>query len=137
MQNVNVEYINPEGLPKNPGFSQAVVTSGAVKTIYIGMQNAVDSTGIVVGRGDVAAQTEQALKNLQACLEATVASPENLVMWNIYLCAGQPIQPAFAAFQKWWGTRVNPPANTVLFVSGMPVPEFLVGIDAVAVVSVG
>lgn len=32
----NVEYINPDGLSKNPAFSQIVTTQGSGKTIYIG-----------------------------------------------------------------------------------------------------
>jgi hypothetical protein len=41
-----VEHINPEGLTKNPAFSQAVVVTGPAKTIYVGGQDAVDGSGI-------------------------------------------------------------------------------------------
>jgi enamine deaminase RidA (YjgF/YER057c/UK114 family) len=49
----SVEYLNPEGLHKNPAYSQAVVTTGNVRTVYVGGQNAVDASGEVVGRGNM------------------------------------------------------------------------------------
>ncbi len=130
----SVQYINPEGLPRNPAFTQAVVVTGPVKTVYIGMQNAVDRARNIVGKGDIKAQTEQTLKNLQACLEAAGAKPEHLIHWNIYIAQGQPIQPGLEAGMRWWGNRPNPPANTVIFVPAFSPPDFLVGIDAIAVV---
>jgi enamine deaminase RidA (YjgF/YER057c/UK114 family) len=129
-----VEYLNPAGLPRNPIYTQVVAVTGPVRTVYIGMQNAVDASGTIVGRGDIAAQTAQVLQNVQTCLEAAGAAPEHLVHWNIYAVQGQPIMPAVAVFQRWWGDRPRPPANSVVFVQEMTPPEFLVGIDAVAVV---
>ncbi len=130
----SVEYINPEGLPKNPAFTQVVVASGPVKTVYIGMQNAVDGARNIVGKGDIAAQTEQTLKNVQVCLEAAGAKPEHIVMWTIYIAQGQSIQVGAAAGQRWWGNRPNPPANSVVIVPEFAPPDFLVGIEAIAVV---
>ena len=129
-----VEYVNPQGLPTNPGYTQMVVVSGPVKTVYIGMQNAVDASRTVVGKGDIAAQSEQVLKNIQACLEAAGAGPEHIVQWNIYVQQDQPIQGGFEAFQRWWGNRPNPPANSVVFVPFFTPADFLVGMDAIAVV---
>lgn len=129
-----VQYINPDTLPKNPAFTQVVAVTGPVKTVYVGMQNAVDASRNIVGKGDIAAQTEQVLKNLQACLDATGAKREHIVHWNIYIAQGQPIQPAFEAGMRWWGNRPNPPANSVIFVPVFSPPDFLVGIDAVAIV---
>ncbi len=134
MTSGTVQYLNPAGLPQNPAFTQLVVVSGPVKTVYIGMQNSVDATRTIVGKGDLAAQTEQTLKNVQTCLEAAGARPEQVVHWNIYVVQGQPILPGLGAFQRWWGNRPNPPANSVIFVPEMNPPDFLVGIDAVAVV---
>ncbi len=130
----SVQYINPDALPRNPAFTQVVVATGPVKTVYIGMQNSVDGSRNIVGKGDVVAQTEQTLKNVQACLEAAGARPEHIVRWNIYVVQGQPIQLAAQAGMRWWGSRPNPPANTVIIVSAFSPPDFLVGIDAIAVV---
>ncbi len=129
-----VEYINPTGLIRNNAFTQVVTVSGPAKTIYIGAQNAVDGSGTIVGKGDIAAQTQQVLKNIAICLEACGAGPDHLIQWSIYIAQGQPIQQAFGVFQQWWGNRPNPPANTVMFVSGFMPPDFLLAIEAIAVI---
>jgi enamine deaminase RidA (YjgF/YER057c/UK114 family) len=128
-----VQHLNPDTLPKNPAFTQAVVVSAPAKTVYIGMQNAVDASGTIVGAGDIAAQTEQTLKNLQACLEAAGVGPEHLIQWTIYVAHGQSIQAAFAVGQRWWGNRSNPPANSVVLVPAFVPSDFLIGIEAIAV----
>lgn len=129
-----VRHLNPPTLHANPAFSQVVVASGPVTTIYVGGQNAVDAAGNIVGAGDIAAQTRQIYANLEAALAAAGASLEHVVHWRIYVVQGQPIQPAFAVFQEVWGRRPNPPAITVAIVAGLANPAFLAEIDAVAVV---
>ncbi|RPJ35959.1 MAG: RidA family protein [Planctomycetaceae bacterium] len=128
-----VQYLNPDGMIRNPAFTQMVITSGPVKTLYIGMQNAVDGSGNIIGKGDIAIQTEQVLKNIDLCLQAGGATREHIVIWRIYVVEGQPIQPAVEAGMRWWGNLPHPPANTVVFVRQIT-PDFLVGIEAVAVV---
>lgn len=130
----SVQHLNPERLHHNPAFSQAVAVSGAVKTVYIGGQNAVDAAGAIVGQGDIAAQTEQVMQNLQAVLAAGGASLEHVIKWNVYLVQGQPLQPGFAVFQQVWNRRPNPPAITMAFVAGLANPDFLIEMDAIAVV---
>jgi enamine deaminase RidA (YjgF/YER057c/UK114 family) len=130
----SVEHLNPVGLHKNLAYSQVVVTSGEVKTVYVGGQNAVDDTGDVVGADDVKVQAEQIFENLETALAAAGAQLDDVVKWNVYLVQGQPPQPAFEAFQRVWGNRPNPPLITLLFVSGLAHPDYLMEIDAVAVV---
>lgn len=129
-----VEYLNPAGLHKNPAFTNVIVVSGAAKTIYIGGQDAVDAAGNIVGKGDIAAQTEQALHNVQVALAAGGATLENIIKWTIYIVQGQPLGPGFAAFQRIWGNRPNPPAITGVYVANLANPDFLVEIEAIAVV---
>jgi enamine deaminase RidA (YjgF/YER057c/UK114 family) len=129
-----VKYINPEGLPKNPAFTNVVTVTGPVKTIYIGGQDAVDASGAIVGKGDLKAQTEQILKNIKAALAASGAQPEHVVKWNIYVLQGQSVQEGYAAFQSVWGNPPDPPVITVVFVASLGHPDFLAEIDAIAVV---
>lgn len=129
-----VEHLNPGGLNKNPAYTQAVVVRGAATTVYVGGQNAVDATGAIVGKGDIKVQTEKALRNLETALAAAGASLEHVVKWNVYILQGQSAQVGFEAFQTVWGRRPNPPVITGVFVASLIHPEFLVEIDAVAVV---
>jgi enamine deaminase RidA (YjgF/YER057c/UK114 family) len=133
-KNGQVEHINPDVLSKNPAFTNVISVTGNVKTIYIGGQDAVDASGTIVGKGNIKQQTEQVFSNLQAALKAGGAELENVIKWNIYIVQGQPIQPAVEVFQNVWGRRPNPPAITVMFVFGLANPEFLVEMDAIAVV---
>jgi enamine deaminase RidA (YjgF/YER057c/UK114 family) len=129
-----IEHINPEGLIRNPAFTQVVTVSGPVKTVYIGAQNAVDGDRTIVGKGDIGAQTEQILKNIDACLAAAGARKEHLISWNIYVAEGQDITPGFQAGMRWWGQAGDPPLNNVVLVPGFVPADFLVSIDAIAVV---
>jgi enamine deaminase RidA (YjgF/YER057c/UK114 family) len=129
-----VQYINPDKLHVNPAFTHVVTISGPVKTVYIGAQWAVDKDGNIVGKGDIAAQTEQIFKNIDACLEAAGAGPEHLIHWSICVAEGQDMRPACEAGMRWWGRRPNPPMNNVMYVAGFDPPDFLISIEALAVV---
>jgi enamine deaminase RidA (YjgF/YER057c/UK114 family) len=130
----SVRYINPDSLNKNPAFTNVVVVEGNVRTVHIGGQDAVNASGEIVGKGDIVTQVEQILANLRAALAAAGAGPEHIIKWNIYIVEGQSLQAAFAAYQNAWPETPNAPAITVVFVSGLAHPDFLVEMDAVAVV---
>ncbi|MFT3694194.1 MAG: RidA family protein [Kofleriaceae bacterium] len=117
---MGIDFINPDGLGKNPAFSQLAVTSGAGRTIYIGGQN---------GKGDLAAQTTQALANIDLACAATSSTA---VKVTIYLVHGQDLRVAFGAAQPWLRTREHPPVVTVLQVAALANPDFLVEIEAIA-----
>jgi enamine deaminase RidA (YjgF/YER057c/UK114 family) len=129
-----VEFLNPEGPPRNPAFSNVAVVSGSVHTIYIGGQDAVDAEGNIVGIGDIGAQTEQVLRNIQKALAAAGAGPEHVVKWNVLIVDGQDFRPGYAAFQRVWGDGPNPPVITAAVVKGLGRPDLLVEMDAIAVV---
>src|SRR5919109_5211131 len=94
----SVEFLTPAGLPRNPAFSNVAVVSGPVRTIYIGGQDAIDAEGNIVGIGDIAAQTEQVLRNLRTALAASGAGPEHVVKWNVLVVEGQDFASGYAAF---------------------------------------
>ena len=48
-----IQFINPDGLNKNPAFTNVVAVTGPVKTVYIGGQDAIDSLGNIIGKGDI------------------------------------------------------------------------------------
>jgi enamine deaminase RidA (YjgF/YER057c/UK114 family) len=129
-----VQFINPDALNKNPAFSNVIVVTGPVRTVYVGGQDALDASGSIIGKGDLKAQTEQVLKNIQTALSAAGAQLEHVIKWNLYVVQGQPLQAGFEAFQQVWGRRPNPPAITMAFVAGLANPDFLVEMDAIAVV---
>jgi enamine deaminase RidA (YjgF/YER057c/UK114 family) len=131
---LTVTHLNPEGVHANAAYSQAVAVTGNAKTIYVGGQNAVNAEGQVVGAGDMAAQTEQVLANMETILAAAGASLHDVIKWTVYVVQGHDFMPGFAVFQEKWGTSARPPVVTAAIVSGLANPEFLLEIEAVAVV---
>lgn len=129
-----IQHLNPDALVKNPAFTSVVIVPANAKTIYIGGIDATTAAGEIVGKGDVAAQADQVFKNLIVALDAAGARLENVIKWNIYIVQGQSLYAGFQAFQRVWGNRPNPPAITTLFVTGLAHPDFLVEMDAVAVI---
>ena len=94
----------------------------------------MDVSGQVIGKGDIKTHAEHIFKNLETALAGGGAKLDHLIKWNIYVLQGQPSQPAYEVFQRVWGNRSNPPLITLLFVSGLAQPDYLMEIDAVAVV---
>lgn len=129
---MSVRHINPEGLHRSPAFSQAVVVEQPAKTIYIGGQNGVDAEGKVVG-DTLEAQAVQAFRRIATILESEGGTLANVVHWRIAVTDGAPVHEGVAAFQQVWNAEDPPPAITIHVVAGLG-PEFLVEVDAVAVV---
>jgi enamine deaminase RidA (YjgF/YER057c/UK114 family) len=124
---MTVTHVNPAGLHTSPVYSQGVLTEGG-RTLYVGGQNGTDANGALVG--GIAAQTEQAFRNVLAVLAAVGAGPEHVVKLTIHLTADADLGAGFAAAQTVWGD--HPTAITVLRVAGLARPEALVEIDAIA-----
>lgn len=126
-----IEHLNPEGLHRNPAFSQAIIVPAGARTLVIGGQNAVGADGQLVG-GNLAEQAAKAIDNLILVLEAAGARLDDLVKLSIFIADGQDLRPAFGAWMARWGDRTNPPAISVLMVAGFANPGFLIEIEAMA-----
>ena len=133
-QNRGTRFINPQGMHSNPAFSQMAVSEGASKTVYIGGQNAVDEDGTIIGKNDIAAQAAQVLKNLKVCLDAGGASFGDIIKWTVYVVQGQNPQPAFEVFQRALAGLEAPPLITMVVVVGLAHPDFLMEVEATALV---
>ena len=99
-----VQHLNPDTLSKKPAFTNVVVVSGSVKTVYVGGQDAVDASGTFIGKGDLKLQTEKILQNIQAALAAGGTRLEHVIKWNIYVLQGQSLNTGLEVFQRVWGT---------------------------------
>ena len=70
------------GLHKNPAFSQVVATSGRTRTVYVGGQNAVDSSGTIVGNGDAHRSVRCVRGHIMALSSHVVSELEQMPRWN-------------------------------------------------------
>ena len=131
------ERINPPGLPNwADSFSQVVVAhTGTTRTIYISGQVSVDEQNHVVGAGDLAAQCEQVLANLDRALRAAGATPSDVVRLGIYLVSYQRNHAGLIrrALRKWFPADALP-ASTWLGVSSLALDGLMIEIEATAIV---
>jgi len=126
---MTVERIHPPGLNKSPVYAH-VVKAG--NTIYVAGQVAQDETGQVVGRGDITAQATQVFENLKKALAAAGADFRNVVKINIYLTDPRYREPLGKVRAQY--IRDPLPASTLVVVAGLAEPDYLIEIEAVAVV---
>lgn len=131
-QKSQVAFIKSDSLPPTVGYSQAVVATHPGKIIYIAGQVSMDRAGKVVGEGDIAKQAQQTFENLDATLKAAGATFENVVKLNYYVMDASNLVPVRDARDKFVN-RANPPASTLVEVKRLFRPEFLIEVEAVAV----
>ncbi len=127
-----LQHINPDSMHKNPAFSQGIVIPAGARLLIIGGQNAVNARGEVVGKGDIAAQTTQALDNLITVLETAGGKLENVVRIGLILREDADLGAGFAAWMQRAGNLSNPPTVTTAIVSKLAAPDYLIEIEAMA-----
>ena len=129
------EYINPNNLfPSLPhGFSQVVIATGK-KMVFVSGQTAWDAGKNIVGGDSVLEQARQAFRNLAKAMEAVRGTPKDIVALRIYIVDYQAEcgTAIGIALREFFSTQ-NPPASTWIGVSALADPEFLIEIEATAV----
>lgn len=131
-----VRIFNPDTMAKpTAGYSQVAEVSGG-KIVFIAGQVALDRNGNVVGKDDFRAQVQQAFENLKAAVEAAGGDFTNVVKLNYY-CAESvdPAQiPLVREIRDKYVNTANPPTSTFVVVKRLARPEWLIEVEAVAVV---
>jgi enamine deaminase RidA (YjgF/YER057c/UK114 family) len=129
------EFLSPKTLMPPAGYSHiAKVHRGT--TVYLAGQVSSDASGKLVGEGNFEAQVEQVFKNLKLALEAAGATMADIVKMNTYLVA-ETSQEDVAKLRAVRDRHVNaamPPASTLVFVSRLARPGWLIEIEAVAAI---
>jgi enamine deaminase RidA (YjgF/YER057c/UK114 family) len=127
---------NPETMAKpTVGYSQ-VAEVGEGKIVYIAGQVALDKSGNLVGKDDFRAQVQQVFENVKAAVEASGGDFHNVIKLNYYCVASvDPAQMAVAReVRDKYVNTANPPTSTFVYVSRLVRPEWLIEVEAVAVV---
>ena len=129
------EHINPQTLfPALPhGFSQIVVASGK-RMVFVSGQTAWDVEKRIVGGVSLLEQTRQALRNVRAAIEATGGKLDDVVALRIYIVNyhAENATAVGTAIREFFSEE-SPPASTWIGVAALAVPEFMVEIEATAV----
>lgn len=116
------------------GYSHAVAATGRV--VAIAGQVAMDAEGNLVGPGDPAAQAEQVFENLQRALAAAGATFADVIKLGYFL-TDVAFLPAVREVRDRYLDTERPPASTAVQVAALFRPEFLLEIEAWAVIPEG
>jgi enamine deaminase RidA (YjgF/YER057c/UK114 family) len=118
-----------------PGFAHAVTVTG--KLAFVSGQVALGADGQVVGAGDLAAQTAQALRNLRGILNELGAGWPDVVRFSWYVLDAGSVQVIRDVRDEFIGPSLGDrpsPASTLVQVAALFRPELLVEVDAVVAV---
>jgi len=128
------DYVNPKELGAPPRYwSQAVALAGPAKLVYVSGQVSWGPDGRVLGKGDMRAQCEQVMKNVEAVLRASGAGWADVIKMNAYMVGMD--EANVAAFREVRARYLKPgelPASTLVGVTRLVQPELLLEVEVVA-----
>ncbi len=130
----SLEFFQPPRLATPRGYSHVVVSNGPL--VHVAGQVAVDEIGATVGIGDFAAQAEHALNNVDLALQAAGSDFGSVATLTIY-CVASVSPTRLAALRDPLRRRLTAgklPAITLLFVHALMDPDWLIEIQATAII---
>jgi enamine deaminase RidA (YjgF/YER057c/UK114 family) len=129
---MTIQLINPEGLSPQATYTQVVVATGTTM-VFIAGQEPEDADSNSVAPGDLAAQARHVYANLGRALAAAGARPDQVAKITIYVAdyKSEYLPVIEQARVELFGE--HKPADTLIGVSRLARPEFLIEVDAIAV----
>ena len=126
----NQQYLNPDSMSQSRGYTHVVKVDNMV---YIAGQVALGQDGVVVGKGGPEAQVRQISRNLEEAVNSVGGTLQNIAKTTTYVTnieyAGAVRKVRDELYLSW-----SPPTSTLLVVSELASPDYLVEIEAIAVV---
>jgi enamine deaminase RidA (YjgF/YER057c/UK114 family) len=130
--------INPSSLPPPRGYNHGILVNGG-QLLFLAGQDASDASGKLVGLGDIVAQMEQVLRNLQAVVEEADGSMQDIVKLNIFVRDRADYRAHLKAFgplfRRYFGQYY--PALALFEVAGFFHEEALIELEGIAVIEPG
>ncbi|MEE8301355.1 MAG: RidA family protein [Candidatus Tectomicrobia bacterium] len=124
------EYSNPDTMSQPSGYTQVVKVD---KTVYIAGQVSVAADGSIVGQGNPEAQVRQVWRNVEAAVQSVGGTLQNIVKTTTYVTSID-YAAAVRKVRDELHQASNPPTSTLLVISALAHPDFMVEIEAIAVV---
>ena len=125
--------VNPVPWSLTLGFNQGELVSGHARTLYCSGQTAVNADGKPEHDGDLPAQLELSLDNLEAVLTEAGMSLTNLVRLNVYTTDVDLLFPHYGVLAGRLAAAGVAPTTTMLGVTRLAIPGQLVELEATAV----
>jgi enamine deaminase RidA (YjgF/YER057c/UK114 family) len=129
---VSVERYNARGVFDPPAYAQAIKVSGAQSVLFLSGQVAYDEAGGVAHRGDFKGQAREVFRAIKALVEAQGGTLANVVKLNTYLLDVRYRPDLALVREEFFGKKG--PASTLVQVSALAHPDWLIEIEAIAVV---
>jgi 2-iminobutanoate/2-iminopropanoate deaminase len=131
------EKIQPQGIhvrmvDGKARYTQVVTVSGTGKMIFVAGQLARDAQGVCVGKGDMRAQIEQVGENIKAAIEAAGATLADIVKTTTYVTDMEAYFKHQDMRMRYFADAL--PTSTTVQVARLSRPEFMVEIEAFAIV---
>ena len=124
--------INPVSWSVNLGFDQGQLIEGHQRQLFCSGQDSVDAEGNTQHPGDMAAQLEMALDNLEAVLIAADMTFDNVVRLNVFTTDLDQLVPHWARLTDRFDASGGRFATSVLGVTRLFAPDLLVLLEATA-----
>lgn len=130
-----VNFHSPQTLPEPMGYSH-VVDIRRGRMIYISGQVARDASGALVGN-DFRTQLTQVFANLRHAVQAAGGTFDDVIKLNYFCCDSVPPadQVAVREVRDQFVNTKTPPASTFVVVRRLARPEWLIEIEAIAVIA--
>jgi len=122
----------PDGVAPGNGYTNVVTGSG--RLVAVSGQVALAADGTVVGLGDPEAQARQVFENLGRCLAAAGASFADVIKLTYFLTDVAHL-PVVRVVRDEFVDTAAPPASSAVQVAALFRPEFLLEIEAFAIVA--
>jgi enamine deaminase RidA (YjgF/YER057c/UK114 family) len=131
---MNRTPINPWDWSLKLGYNQAEVIEGGTRQLICAGQTAVDGNGAPQHPGDMRAQIELALANLEAVLAQAGMDLSNVTRLGIFATDVDEALKNFDCLGMRFGSTGNAPPMTLLGVTRLAIPGLMFEIEATAVV---
>ena len=115
-------------VPAGNTYSHGIIVE-AGRTLYVAGQTSRDRQGNIVCRNDAAGQTRQALENMKKVIEGAGGRMEDVAKTTVFITDLKYRDEVGRVRKEFF--RGEPPANTLLVISGLADPAFLVEIEAI------
>jgi reactive intermediate/imine deaminase len=120
--------VDPDGVAPPAGhYSHGIIATG--RMLFVAGQVALDEQGNLVGSGDAGAQARQVLTNLRRVIETAGGRMDDVARTTVYLTNLADRAAVAEVRQEFF--PAPPPVNTLLVVSSLADPDYLVEIDAI------
>lgn len=127
------QEISTDSLRKPIGnFSQATVVEAKGRLVFISGMTARKPDGSIAGIGDITAQTKQVCENIKAAVETAGGTLDHVCRVDVYVRNMENFKEIHAVRQQYFKPPL--PASTMVEVTKLAFPEYLIEINAIAVI---